>query len=497
MADPWVRPTSPGLPDPGDSPRPEDDTPPSYERTPSDDDYLLIDRLREDAASGSMDLGSILSEVTHAARYFTDASGAALALWSQGVVICRARSGDTAPPLGTKLDIDSGISGECLRTGHSQRCQDSDTDPRVDPELCREMSIRSIAVVPLPGAQGVIGILEVFSDRANAFSDAHITLLKKLAQIAVTSRARSVRPSPAPTAPAAIDRPAPPEKNLIVLPPPPEADRFAFLPARMRGEEGQPLRLAAAAALLLILGLAGWMISRSRLMTGRPGQPVRAAARTAPEVAAASTGSPDAANPPASASAHQRVTTITLSETVKPRADLVAGEVVHKAASSVVVERANSDASPAGNLETAPAAPPPPAAVDLDTPPPDPAQALSGTTQAIPQAVINPQPVFPFVAVPVSQGVTGGRILHRVDPFYPNQGRRQHIEGAVVMDVLVGEDGRVRQVQVTSGPPILAKAASDAVKQWKYEPFLLNGRPVALHNQITIQFKLPNPGTSR
>jgi len=117
MADPWVRPTSPGLPDPGDSPRPEDVTRPLFEKSPSDDDYLLIDRLREDAAAGRMDLSSILSEVTHAARYFTDSTGAALALWSQGVVICRARSGDTAPPLGAKVDTDSGISGECMRTG--------------------------------------------------------------------------------------------------------------------------------------------------------------------------------------------------------------------------------------------------------------------------------------------------------------------------------------------------------------------------------------------
>lgn len=498
MADPWVRPTSPGLPDPGDSPRPEDDTRPSLERTPSDDDYLLIDRLREDAASGSMDLSSILSEVTHAARYFTDANGAALALWSQGVVICRARSGDTAPPLGTKLDVDSGISGECLRTGHSQRCQDTDTDPRVDPELCREMAIRSIAVVPLPGAQGVIGILEVFSDRANAFSDAHISLLKKLAQIAVTSRARAVKPAPIPTAPLAsvpLIRPVPPEQTLIALPSPTESDRFAFLPARMRGEEGQPLRVAAAAVLLLILGLAGWMISRSRLMAGRPGQPVRAAAQTAPDLTPTAGSSPEA-SAPAGGSAHQPVTTITLSGTVKPRPDLVAGEVVHKAASSVVVERATPGPSTSSAPNLAPAASAPPAA-DPDTPPPDPAQALSGATLVIPQSVINPQPVFPFVAVPVSQGVTGGRIIHRVDPLYPNEGRRLHVEGAVVMDVLVGEDGRVRQVQVTSGPPILARAASDAVKQWKYEPFLLNGKPVALHNQLTIQFKLPNPGTDR
>jgi len=78
-----------------------------------------------------------------------------------------------------------------------------------------------------------------------------------------------------------------------------------------------------------------------------------------------------------------------------------------------------------------------------------------------------------------------------VDPIYPTEARRQNIEGAVMLDALVGEDGNVREVQVTSGDPQLAKAAAQAVKRWRYEPFELNGKPVAMHNQITIQFKLP------
>src|SRR5882762_11096578 len=231
MADPRVRPTSPGPPDPGVSFRPEDDVRPSTGKTISADDYLLIDRLREDAALGRMDLDSILSEATHAARYFTDATGAALALWSQGVVICRARSGDTAPPLGAKLEVDTGISGECLRTGRSQRCNDSLTDSRVNAEVCIEMDIRSLGAVPLRGAQGVIGILEVFSDKPNAFSDAHITLLKKLAQIAAAGREQSVA---LPATRAFEAAPAPAErKPLVPLAQLVTRDWLAFLPARM------------------------------------------------------------------------------------------------------------------------------------------------------------------------------------------------------------------------------------------------------------------------
>ena len=60
-----------------------------------------------------------------------------------------------------------------------------------------------------------------------------------------------------------------------------------------------------------------------------------------------------------------------------------------------------------------------------------------------------------------------------------------------MLDVLVGEDGNIHEVTVRSGQPLLAQAAAQAVKQWRYQPFQLNGKPVSIHNQITIQFKLP------
>ena len=492
MADSWVRPTSPGPPDSGVPSRPESDSKSSSERTSGPDDYLLIDRLREDAASGRMDLSSILSEATHAARYFTDATGAALALWSQGVVICRARSGDTAPPLGAKLDVDAGISGECLRSGRSQRCNDALTDPRVNAEVCLEMEIRSLAAVPLRGAQGVIGILEVFSDKPNAFSDAHITLLKKLAKIAATGREQSVA---LPAGRSSEKAPEPVEREpLVPLAQPVTRDWFAFLPARMRGEEGQPLRLAAAAALLLLLAVAGWAISRSR--SSRSGQPVHAAStQTLPAVMAASAPAPDGSKADATPSSNGTKSPSTINLTLAPKtsSDVVANDLVQRASRSTVTERGSAGAA---KNAAAPVAkdtprPSPTAVAEADLAAPDPADALKNSAAPVPQAVANPTPTFPFVALPVSQGVTGGRLTHKVDPTYPVEARTQHIEGAVMLDALVGEDGNVREVSVTSGPPLLARAATQAVKQWRYQPFQLNGKPVSIHNQITIQFKLP------
>ena len=487
MADSWVRPTSPGPPDSGVPSRPENDSKVALERTQEPDDYLLIDRLREDAASGRMDLSSILSEATHAARYFTDASGAALALWSQGVVICRARSGDTAPPLGAKLDVDAGISGECLRSGRSQRCNDSLTDPRVNAEVCKEMDIRSLAAVPMRGAQGVIGILEVFSDKPNAFSDAHITLLKTLAKIAAAGREQSVTlPASRPfeTAPAPAER-----KILVPVAQLATRDWLAFLPARMRGEEGQPLRLAAAAALLLLLAVAGWAITRSR--SSRSGQPVHAAsAQTLPAVMAASATPPDGTKADSTGNGAKSSSTINLTLAPKVTSD-AAKDLVQRASRSTVTERGAASAVKNVAVPVAKDAPRPTTVAEADLAAPDPAEALQNGTAPVPQAVANPTPIFPLVAVPVSQGVTGGRLTRKVDPTYPVEARSQHIEGAVKLDALVGEDGNVHEVTVTSGPPLLAKAAALAVKQWRYQPFQLNGRPVSMHNQITIQFKLP------
>ena len=92
----------------------------------------------------------------------------------------------------------------------------------------------------------------------------------------------------------------------------------------------------------------------------------------------------------------------------------------------------------------------------------------------------------------VSSGVTGGQIAHRVTPVYPEQARTQGIQGAVVLEAMVGEDGTVEHVTVLSScPSSLANAARRAVEQWRYTPLELNGKPMPMRNQITIKFTLP------
>jgi GAF domain len=123
-----------------------------------------------------------LRQVARDAQYFTGADSAVVALGQPGRIVCLARSGATGPALGSPLDTRSGISGECLRRRAALRCEDTETDPRVDPELCRVLGIRSLAVVPVL-SDSMVGVLEVFSSRPNAFQEHHLSLLEKMAAL--------------------------------------------------------------------------------------------------------------------------------------------------------------------------------------------------------------------------------------------------------------------------------------------------------------------------
>jgi protein TonB len=82
-------------------------------------------------------------------------------------------------------------------------------------------------------------------------------------------------------------------------------------------------------------------------------------------------------------------------------------------------------------------------------------------------------------------------LLERVEPLYPEAARQQHVQGPVVLNVLVGRSGLVREAGVISGDPQLAKAATDAVRQWRFNPHKLNGKAVEFETRITVNFALP------
>jgi TonB family protein len=90
-----------------------------------------------------------------------------------------------------------------------------------------------------------------------------------------------------------------------------------------------------------------------------------------------------------------------------------------------------------------------------------------------------------------SQGVSGGALERKVQPIYPAQARSMRLQGTVVLQVVIDEVGEVRNLKTVSGDAVLAQAAVDAVHQWRYQPYRLNGQPIKMPVQITINFTLP------
>jgi TonB family protein len=100
-----------------------------------------------------------------------------------------------------------------------------------------------------------------------------------------------------------------------------------------------------------------------------------------------------------------------------------------------------------------------------------------------------PTPVLQSLTV--SQGVSQGLLIKKAQPTYPPNALQMHVEGTVELLATISKTGNISALKVLSGNPSLARAATDAVKQWKYKPYLLNGEPVEIQTQVTINFKLP------
>jgi TonB family protein len=96
----------------------------------------------------------------------------------------------------------------------------------------------------------------------------------------------------------------------------------------------------------------------------------------------------------------------------------------------------------------------------------------------------------PPMRIKIGGNVQAPKMVDKVQPIYPPRAKQDHIEGTVALNVVIGTDGTVRQVSVSSGPPELVQAAIDAVKQWRYIPTTLNGNPVEVATQVDVPFSL-------
>jgi TonB family protein len=456
---------------------------------------LIFVKLRKMIASDTQNTDTILGAIAVAAHSLTGATGAAVAMPQDGAVVCVGRSGETAPELGARLNVDSGISGECLRTGVIMRCDDASRDFHVDAEVCRQLGLQSIAVVPLRGQHGRVGVLEVFSTESYAFTEDKMEVLGRLAGLAEAAWARGAVTEVLPVedegvvaaalttvveAPTDLPRTIAPTVPLagmreIFATPQPEV---SIAPRKW------PYAILAAVALLAValLSVYGWKAWYRSSVASKTSQPaaVSATASGESENAAAGRGLASTADiiRPSSRSA---------SRAGGPTALPAAKTGAAVSTPDDVVRRPPQSAGSAHRGEAKRGVQPSAVSNSEEIP----QLAASSANPADLGKALATAPALPQLGVPVSQGIGGGVLVHRVQPVYPAEARRMRVQGSVVIDAMVTEQGQVDGLKLVSGDSMLAEAAMDAVRRWRYTPYSLNGKPISKPTRITISFIAP------
>jgi TonB family protein len=461
---------------------------------------LIFVKLRKMIASDTQNTDTILGAIAVAAHSLTGATGAAVAMPRDGAVVCVGRSGETAPELGARLNLDSGISGECLRTGVIMRCDDASRNFHVDAEVCRQLGLLSIAVVPLRGQQGRVGVLEAFSTESYAFTEDKMEVLGRLAGLAEAAWARSavtevppveVLPveaegvvtaslTPVVEAPAELPRPIAPTVPLAQM-----REIFATEQPEVSIAPRKWLYAILAAVVLLavaLLSVYGWRAWYRSSVASKTSQPaaVSAAASGGSENAAAGSGLASTAD------------IVRPSSRPSSRAGGLTALPAAKTGTAVgapddVVRRPPQSAGPAHRGEAKRGVQPSAVSNSEEIP----QLAASSANPADLGKALATAPALPQLGVPVSQGIGGGVLVHRVQPVYPAEARRMRVQGSVVIDAIVTEQGQVDELKLVSGDSMLAEAAMDAVRRWRYTPYSLNGKPISKPTRITISFIAP------
>jgi hypothetical protein len=141
------------------------------------------------AEMAHLDLDAALQLLAERAQYITGASGAAIALrrGEHNDMLCRASAGSNAPELGALLSMEYGLSGESVRTRQTLRCDDAESDPRVNREGCRQLGIASVVVMPIVSEEQVLGVFELFSGQPRAFEPRDFSALQRLSEMVETA----------------------------------------------------------------------------------------------------------------------------------------------------------------------------------------------------------------------------------------------------------------------------------------------------------------------
>ncbi len=467
--------------------------------------------------SAELALQIVLNEIVEQACMATGASGAAIVLERGGEWVCRASTGRSAPQLGARLDTASGLSGACVKTRTVQRCDDTETDPRADVEACRILGIRSAMILPLLRNGELAGVFEAFSTLPSGFGERDQRTLNALsrrvlnnlefASGAASAAQVSAEQMSAEHASAEPTSGAGPSKSARAVADDAEVFAIASAESSDRSSNGkqdlpdQPLPQAAREAPsrrgvnFITLALGAAVLAYAVLMTvlvahrmswrgtwaARAHAPAAVSAPAGAErqptgsgqtaAAGQTAGSPSGSQPAgATTSRSAPETAVPASGAARATFPPPGGLLVYENGKEIFRMKPTVEQGEAREEQR---------------------NAPSDMSTAHESGVQRASSVEPAGVLELPPNVAEASVLHRVEPDYPQQARQQGIQGAVVLSVRIGQNGSVQSATPVSGPPLLAQAATDAVKQWRFKPRLVGGHRAEMQTKITLDFRLP------
>lgn len=251
---------------------------------------------------------------------------------------------------------------------------------------------------------------------------------------------------------------------------------------------GGSKKILIAAAVVLIaaaLGYFGWtklsQTGSSSQSISAPEKPIASAPANITPAQPVTAYAPSTTSPSAAPQSSKPSASIasTPAISISPDAEVV----TKKSAPAAIVVKSNTPGRSQTQSEEAALQVPSPLAVAT---PND--KGLSGLVSSVPSAL----PKASLTTLKISQGVSQGLLIKRVQPRYPQNALSMRIQGPVQLEATINREGNISNLKVITGDLVLARAATEAVRQWRYKPYYLNGEPVEIQTQITVNFKLPN-----
>ncbi len=483
-----------------------------------------------------------LAVVAQRAQAFTNASGVAIAL-SEGnadEIVCRARSGASAPDVGAALRIEGSFTGLCIQSGKELRCDDCETDTRVDTAAIRALGIRSMVVTPIREDSRVVGVLAAFAPTPHAFTITHVAVLKTMAdQISVLlqkeRRARDENSQPeiprppavivakpviAPAQPAVVIKPSASAAapafskvepirsvplEVVPLATPPKAEKRADVALRanfgsfdsMAADDPKPgnkFMLIGVVAVVIVAAAATFVFLKmqkpaspqhtqeaANIPPAQPSAPASNAQFDAPVAnVPAATAAPTvivAANPPSGAS----------KSTIEIDARKSGSKAASERTANIQQEKPEKQAV---------------ATLTASGPSKISQRGQESTAEIMPSYSVgggSAPPTLSTLARPVASSTPTAaaveqsqleplQLIKSVSPVYPSIAKARNITGVVVIQFKVGKDGKVSNPQLISGSPVFRDAAFEAVSRCQFKPAKLNGHAIDQVTQMKFKF---------